>query len=154
VLKYVLFLAAPFLCAQSLHIPPSAASQQLSGSFLVILTSPAGRSPLALQWKMLVPGDVLINLKDVAPGSAAESAQKSITCAAGKNLQGKEPSYSCIVAGGQKTISNGPVAVVRYKLNEKTRARTFDIKIEDALGVSANLKKTDIAAVTGVITIP
>ena len=68
-LKYVLFLAAPFLCAQSLHIPPSAASQQLSGSFLVILTSPAGRSPLALQWKMLVPGDVLINLKDVAPGN-------------------------------------------------------------------------------------
>jgi hypothetical protein len=40
--------------------------------------------------------------------NAAESAEKSITCAVAKK------GYACILAGGLKTIGDGPIAKVKY----------------------------------------
>jgi hypothetical protein len=159
VAKYLLFLAVSSLCAQSLRISPSAASVRRPGSFLITLTSPAGKNPVALQWKMVLPEEVRIDLKEIVPGSAAESVQKSITCAAAKDhpaakeQSGSGQAYSCILAGGEKTISDGPVAVVKYKINEKPHVRTLNIQLLDAFGVSIDLKKLAIADTPGLITI-
>ena len=53
-----------------------------SGSLLLTLESPEGKAPLALQWEFTFPPNVAVDLADIVAGSAAESAQKALTCRA------------------------------------------------------------------------
>src|ERR1035437_6820850 len=78
----VLVLASTGLCAQSLSIPPSTVTRGASGSLLLTLESPQGKAPLALQWEFTFPSNVVVDLADIVAGSAAESAQKALTCRA------------------------------------------------------------------------
>ena len=85
---------------------------------------PRERRRLALQWEFTFPPNVSVDMADIAAGSAAESGQKSLTCRAvvdrGKK-QGKASCTACILAGGQKPIPNGPIALVRYRVPKEIR---------------------------------
>jgi hypothetical protein len=89
-----------------------------SGSLLLTLESPQGKALSALQWEFTFPQNVVVDLADINAGSAAESAQKALTCMGAEQLKdtGKGSVYVCILAGGQKPIPNGPIAVVRYRV--------------------------------------
>src|SRR5260370_15535866 len=105
-----LALAPIGLWAQSLSIPPSLVARGSSGSLLLILDSPPGKAPVALQWEFTFPPNVSVDLADIAAGSAAESGEKSLTCRAVGDAKeaGKSAVYGCVLAGGQKPIPNGP----------------------------------------------
>ena len=108
--------------AQSLQVSPSTTTRGALNSFLIKINSPPGKEPVALQWTLRVADGITITTRDVRAGSAAESADKSITCAATKQDAEKESAFMCIVADGLKPIPNGPVAVVTYTV---TNGGTF-----------------------------
>jgi len=141
------------LWAQSVQMPPSKAAEGGFGSLLITLKSPAGMETVALQWKLAVPAEVIIEPEDILAGSAAESAAKSITCAVAEKNAASGSRYGCILAGGQKPLQDGPVAVIRYKIRERARTGVVTVRMEDILGVSAGLKKIEMANVEGRITI-
>src|SRR5260370_23117859 len=96
----VLSLAFASLSAQSLLLPPSVVTRGASGSLLLTLQSPSGKAPLALQWEFSFPQYVVVDLEDIVAGSAAESAEKSLTCRAVEKTKdgGQGSVYGCILA--------------------------------------------------------
>jgi hypothetical protein len=141
------------LWAQSVQMPPSKATEGGFGALLIALKSPAGKETVALQWKLAVPAEVIIEPDDILAGSAAESAEKAITCAVTEKNAASGSRYSCVLAGGRKPLQDGPVAVIRYKIRDKARTGVVTVRMENILGVSANLKKIELANVEGTITI-
>src|SRR5262252_5582308 len=85
----LLLLISSAVRPQSMNITPSAAAPGRSGSLLLVMNSPAGKAPLALQWRFTFPEGITVDLRDLVAGGAAESAGKSLTC----SLSGK-PSKS------------------------------------------------------------
>jgi hypothetical protein len=152
-IAFVLALASG-LSAQSLSIPPSTVKRGASGTLLLILESPPGKAPVALQWEVTFPPGVAADLADIAAGSAAELAQKTIACRAAETKNARLGiHYRCLLAGGQKTIANGPVAVIRYRVPLETKQITEAVRVGMALAVTPDLKSVDLEAVRGVITV-
>jgi hypothetical protein len=151
----VLSLTYGCLHAQSLLLPPSMVTHGTSGSLLLSLQSPSGKAPVALQWEFTFPSNVVVDLADIVAGSAAESAEKSLTCRAveQKNGAGQGSLYGCILAGGQKPIPNGPVATVRYRVPSETRQIAEKIRVGKVIGVSADLKRIEIQDLQAAIVV-
>jgi hypothetical protein len=143
------------LYAQSLSIPASTVKRGASASLLLTLDSPAGKSPVALQWKFIFPENVIVDRADIVAGSAAESAQKSLTCAGQKGVKQppKEATYACILAGGQQLIPKGTIAVVRYRVALDVLQVPAKVRVEDIMGVTADLEKIEIPNALGAITV-
>ena len=151
----VLLLACTSLWAQSLSMPLSTVTRGGSGSLLLTLESPQGKAPLALQWEFTFPPNVVVDLADIAAGSAAESAQKALACRSVERTKEGGPGavYACILAGGQKPIPNGPVAAVRYRVPLEIRQIAEKVRVGKAIGATADLKRVDIAGAQAVITV-
>jgi hypothetical protein len=150
----VLTLVSAGAWAQSLLIPPSMVTRGGSGSLLLTLKSPEGKAPLALQWEFTFPPNVVVEAADIAAGSAAESAQKALTCRVVKTKDGAQGStYGCILAGGQKPLPNGPVAIVRYRVPTEVRQIAEKVRVAKALGVSADLKSIELEGTQAAITV-
>ena len=136
----VLTFASAGMRAQSLQVLPSVTSQKSSGSFRIQWTAAAAKPVLALQWNLRFPEGIQILPDDIAVGSAAESAEKSLYCSRvpRKTPGSMDESYVCIVAGGQKPISDGAVAVVLYSIRKGTAKGAFLVHIEKVLGVGVD----------------
>jgi len=151
----VLVLAFTGLWAQSLSIPPSTVTRGASGSLLLMLESPQGKAPAALQWEFTFPPNVVVDLADIAAGSSAESAQKALTCRSVEKTKdaGQGSVYGCILAGGQKPIPNGPVAAVRYRVPLEIRQIAEKVRVGKAIGATADLKRVEFEGAQAVITV-
>jgi hypothetical protein len=151
----MLLLAFASLRAQTLLLPPSVVTHAGSGSLLLTLQSPSGKAPLALQWEFTFPQNVAVDLEDIVAGSAAQSAEKSITCRAFEKTKDAAPDsvYGCILAGGKKPIPNGPVAIVRLRVPAEIRQIAGKVRVGKAMGVSADLKKIEIEGVQVAIVV-
>jgi hypothetical protein len=130
-----------------LEISASTARRGASGSFLITLKPAAAGGIVALQWQLTVGAGVTVDIGDIMAGSAAESAQKSLTCAA------RERAYVCILAGGQKNLPAGTIAVIRYKVSAQARVGAATVRIEHAVGTSADTKRVEIGSAEAAITI-
>ena len=95
---------------------------------------------------------IAVKAADIPIGKAAESARKSLTCAA-KPGRERISRYACILAGGQDPIGNGQIAVVQYQAQWDPKGTPIRVGIENILGVSADLKRIPIANVDAVIEI-
>ncbi len=140
---------------QSLHVPASRADQSGEGSFSLLLESPDGKAPVAMQWQLLVPSMFRIGDADVKPGKAALASGKSVVCGAGGQKPGTESGvrYTCILAGGVNRISNGPVAEVHYRVEAGVHVRRGQVTIEKVVGVSLDLRSTAMGGATAMITL-
>ena len=146
------FLAIPAtLLAQTLQITPSTVTRGAIGSFLIRLNSPPQTRPVSLQWDLAVPKQIQVNAGDIVPGSSAESAEKSLSCAAA-TLDRNVSIYRCILAGGPKTLQNGAVAIVKYTVPDG-HPGNIQVRIEKVLGVSKNVKKIELPDAEGTVTI-
>ena len=134
--------------AQSLEVLPSAVSRGGSSTILIRVISPAGKEPAALQWNLRFPAGVSAVPGEIAAGSAAVSAQKTITCSANP-----EVTCTCILAGGEKPIRNGTIAVIPYKISTGTRKGTIRVSVQKALGVTADSRPIPIPDTEGPITV-
>jgi hypothetical protein len=150
----IFILASAGAWGQSLLMPPSMVARGGSGSLLLTLKSPEGKAPLALQWEFTFPPNVVVEAADIVAGSAAEAGQKMLTCRAVKrNDGGQGLLYACILAGGQKPVPNGPVAVVRYRVPAEIRQIAAKVRVAKAIGVTADLKSVDLASTEAAITL-
>jgi hypothetical protein len=150
-----LALASTGLWAQTLSIPPSLTARGSSGSLLLILDSPPGKAPAALQWQFTFPPNVSVDMPDIIAGSAAESGQKALTCRLVGDAKetGKSAVCACIVAGGQKAIPNGPIAIVRYRVPREIRQIPEKVRAGKVVGVTADLRSIEIPDAQGAIVL-
>ena len=95
-----------------------------------------------------------MDLADIVAGSAAESTEKVLTCRVVRTKDGGQGSvYGCILAGGQKALPNGPIAVVRYRVPPEVRQIAEKVRVAKALGVTADLKSVELASTQAAITV-
>ena len=152
-MRQLLLLIVPqILAAQTLQLSHSTAGRGETGSFLISLEAPSGRGPVSLQWDLAISKQVVVGVRDLIPGSSAESAGKSLMCVAG--TQDRDvATYRCILAGGVQLIRNGPVAIVKYVVAGNARTGKAPVRIEKALGASSNVSRVDFPKTEGHITI-
>ena len=127
-----------------------------SGSLLVTFVSPAGREPIALQWKIALGTEVVAAQEDLIAGEAATGAGKTLTCSPPTDLGKAGPTYLCILAGGKKAIANGTVILVKYKIKPDAKPGADVVRISDGIAVPQEpppLQNTPLAPVAGTITI-
>lgn len=151
----ILVLSSP-LFAQSFQIVPSMASRGRTGTLLITFVSPAGKEPVALQWKIALGAEVTAAGGDLAAGDAAGAAGKVLACAPAKGAGQESAIFNCILSGGKKTILNGAIFLVKYRIKPQATPNTLAVRISDGIAVSeeANqLRKTPLSPVEGTITI-
>src|SRR5580698_1636319 len=91
----------------------------------VSLNSPAGKAPVALQWETVFPAGLLdLEGNGQEAGTAAKDSGKSLKCAVQKSS-----SVICVLAGGQKPIANGVIAILHFKIRANARAGTSIFKV-------------------------
>lgn len=155
--RYIIspLIFAMILLGQSLRVPPSQTDLKTPGIFSVTLDSPPGKAPVALQWEFSVPPVIEVTTADITIGKAAESARKSLTCAArsAKPAAQRSVRYACILAGGRDPIGNGPFVVVRYRAHWDPKGAPIRVTIENILGASVDLKRIPIPDVDVTINI-
>ena len=141
------------LLGQSVRVSSGAASPGRTIAIEIALNSPAATEPLALQWEVGFPAQALaLETSGPAVGAAAEAAGKSLTCRARKGPPGAS-TWACLLAGGQKHIGNGPVAVLHFAVRANAPAGSHRIVVDKALGVSGSLKRVPIARAEGAVEV-
>jgi hypothetical protein len=140
----------PCVSAQSLKLQSAVVRKGEAGSLFVILDSPAAGAPVSLQWDLILPKDITASLNDIVMDGALESVNKSLACAAKLETP---PRYSCMVAGGNKAVPNGPIAVVRYRIAVEVRKVSGKVRMENAVGVKSDGSPINFANVEQAIAV-
>lgn len=125
-----------------------------SHSFLILLQTSPGAAPAALQCDVVVPPAIQINVADLRPSSAATSAGKTLNCAAVKT-SGAATRYTCILAGGESSIPDGPVISVNYAYRNSPKQIVLPpvrVSIERALVVAANSAPIPVPNTQAILT--
>lgn len=136
------------LSGQSLSVPPSEVSLNAPSTFSVVLDVPPDRALLALQWDLSVPPVIATRTEDITIGKAAQAAGKSLTCALRPvKRASRRIRYTCILAGGRKPLSDGPVADVQYHAQWDHKGAPAQLEIENVLGVTEHLERVPMANV-------
>ncbi len=144
------------LFAQTFQIVPSVAPRGATGSLLITFAAPAGKEPVALQWKIAFGSGVTAATGDLAAGDAAGSAGKVLACAPAKGGGPEGAIYNCILSGGKKPIPNGTILLVKYGVKPQAAPHAVAVRVSDGMAVSdeANqLRKMPLAPAEGTITI-
>lgn len=141
--------------AQTLSVPDSETHGETPGFFSLMLDSPSGKAPVALQWNFLAPSAIAMASSDIRLGSAAESAKKSIACAVDTKAPAPRGAVrlACILAGGREPIGSGPIAVVRYRAQSDVQGAPIRVSIENVVGVAGNLQKIEIPNAVAILHI-
>lgn len=135
-----------------LRIPPSGTNLKSPGVLLINLDAPQGSAPAALQWEFSVPSVIAITTTEITVSRAAQSAGKSLTCVKKQIFQHRSR-YVCILAGGQGPIPAGRVAEIQYLAQWDMKGAPIRVTFENILGVSADLKRIEIADVNATIEV-
>jgi hypothetical protein len=151
----ILMFSSPLL-AQNFQIVPSTAPRGASGTLLILFASPAGREPIALQWKIALGTEVTAAKGDLIAGDAALEAGKMLTCSPTPGSAQGTAVYNCILAGGRKAIANGTIFLVKYKVKPEAKPSSEVVRVSDGIAVLQELtpvQRTPLAPVEGTITI-
>ena len=157
--QFKMKLACLIVCAlpllgQSLQITGDEGAPGEQVSVKIVLSSPAGKEPAALQWETSFPAKQL-TLAGAAPliGFAAHGAGKTINCSGTVDTKKGRIVHRCLLVGGNKLIANGPVAVLTLKISPAARPGKIPIRIEHAMAVSGSAEKTDLKDSEDAITV-
>lgn len=144
-----LFVTALPVWGQMLHLSAVAGRPGEKVTVELSLDSPAGKAPAALQWETIFPAQLMeIEGEASETGRAAKESGKSVTCA-----ERKAYAYVCILAGDQKPIANGPIAIFHFKIRTEAQAGTSAIRIERAEGVTVDLRRLTLKDTAATVTI-
>jgi hypothetical protein len=94
----------------------------------------------ALKWDMTFPAQ-LIDLEGNAPeaGASAKASGKALQC----NLI-KPYSYTCLLFGGEKPVSDGPIALFHFKIRTTADPVTSRLRLQDAEATTADSKRVTL----------
>jgi len=143
----------PTLFAQSLRLSSASASRGNQVILELSMESPAGKEPLALQWDTRIPVARLTLADDrFLLGATAQEAGKSLNCAV-KEKTAETYTLRCILAGGQKPIPNGTIAMLKLKIAKNAPIGAAPIRVDQGTAVSKDLKQVPLDAVEAVVAI-
>lgn len=131
------------LWAQSLQILPSPPSGDGSVSLHIMLVSPDGEAPAALQWRISVPEGAAISSESVQAGNSAVQAHKSLRCAGGRWKPQAGRTITCVLAGGSERIQNGDIAAVHFDV--APALRSVSVGIDHVLGATPDGRSVPIS---------
>lgn len=153
---YVFFLSARLDASQTVALTLSSVETHANNTVRVelFLHAPSTSAPAGLQWIFKLPPG--LDIVEIKAGKAVKDAGKTLVCKGAK----------CIVYGmSRSTISNGPVAVVKLKVDQamasgkysaqyethgRARLRTPEIEIGDPVAVSLEGKSITVVPGTPV----
>jgi hypothetical protein len=125
------------LAGQELRLSTASVSRGNAGSVSITLSAPGGREPAALEWELFFPmQQVSLDDNSWSPGSAANAAGKLLTCVRQLRRQPEAYSYKCVLAGGQRAIRSGVVAVVKFNIPKTAPRGDAVLRLEGILGAS------------------
>lgn len=141
------------LFAQSLRLSSASASRGNQVAIELSLESPAGKEPLALQWDTHIPV-ARVTLADgkLLVGATAQEAGKSLNCSA-KEKTAEAYTLRCILAGGQKPIPNGTIAMLKLNIAHNAQIGDARIRVDGGMAASKDLKQVPLDSVETVIAI-
>jgi len=135
--QFIIFALFLPLCGQELRMSLPEIPRGKAGSVSIRLASPAGKKPAALQWDLFfIPRQISIQDNDWALGDAANAAGKKLTCVRQLRKNPETYSYRCLVAGGEKPIGDGVVAVLKISVPQGAAGGQAELRLENALGAS------------------
>jgi hypothetical protein len=144
-----LLLGALPVFGQELHVSSVTGHPGTETTLEISFSRPARIIPLALKWEITFPAEVL-NDEGGGPkaGHAATDSGKSLTCA-----KRKAYSYVCILAGGQKPVPSGALAILHFKIRADAKTGTAIVRVERAEAVTADVNKLTLKDAEGTVTI-
>lgn len=150
---WIMMLFKSSLLGQNLRLSSAAASRGDQIGVELSLESPGGKEPLALQWETKIPIAQISLIDDkVLTGSTAAEAGKTLTCAV-KEKTAETSILRCILAGGQKPIPDGAIAMFRLKISTNAKIGSSSIRVEQPIAVSKDLKQIPLDDVETIIVI-
>ena len=137
------------LAAQSLQVLSATAAPGESVSLDIVLTAPADKAPVTVQFESSFPAQ-LLDMEGTGPtlGKAGLDAGKSIVCNPKRTYV-----FSCSVVGGDKPIANGTIAVFRFKVRGEAWTGTSAVRIEKADALTADARGFELAAAHGSLAV-
>lgn len=113
------------------------------------IESPPGRELAALEWKVVVPAQLLELVGDgPETGRAAADSGKLVRCSTQKRYL-----YSCVLAGSQKPIGSGPVAVFHFKIHTDVQPRTTALRMENVEALTVDRRPAILNSAEATVTI-
>jgi hypothetical protein len=148
-LTWVLLSGLSAMFGQDLRVSPVRGAPGERVALEVSLNSPAGKAPAVLRWETIFPGE-LVDPEGNGPeaGVAARDSGKSVTCAARK-----PSSWICVLAGGQKPIANGAIAVFHFRIRANARAGTSTFKIRGVEAATLDLREIALKDAEAALTV-
>jgi hypothetical protein len=138
-------LTAP-VWGQSLMLSPVSAAAFGVASMTLTLTSTAGKEPVGLQWEVSYSSPQLgIEGREMTIDAPAKRVGKELTCHGWPPGAGTYV-YRCVLVGCSERLSNGPVAVLSFRVRATARPGRTTVRLSNALGASAEGKSITIDA--------
>ena len=138
--------------AQTIEITPTTVQRGSANVFRIILKTHPEKPIVALQWNLVYPEGLRIELSGIVSGSASEAAGKSTACVL-KPSKGTNHLLSCIVAGGVKPFPAGAIALVRFEAAKNAPKGEMTVILEKIVGVSPSLESVPIPVTKAAIAI-
>jgi hypothetical protein len=120
---------------------------------VVWLDSDPAKIVLGLQMEIELPARVLEIDAAAEAGEAAKTAGKTATCNGRWKKAPQSYTMKCILAGGRTPMANGPVLVVKGKINPAAKTGNHTIKVDHALAVDGALKSISMKPVDAALTV-
>jgi hypothetical protein len=137
----LMLVAAGILRSQTLSLSAPPVVEDSEVVVQVLLKAPPGKQPSALEWEFRIPPGLAPNEKGAAAGESASAAGKTLIC----NFAGKKETGTCILAGGDRPIQDGPVAHLTMRVTEDRHPLV--LRITRASAASRDAKGVEIPAV-------
>jgi hypothetical protein len=123
--------------------PPAAPVTKAPGdkvTLTIMADSQPKRAPVALQWEVVFPAQLMEIDGDPVRGGAAVKSDKSLQCKARARY-----ALACTLSGGQNPIPDGTIAVFYFKIlaTAKPGPATFKIGRAAATGADSKVSSLD-----------
>ena len=155
-MKLVLLLCAGSLVlnAQVIEVSSTSASHGERAELAISIRLTKDTSIMGLQWETTFPTEQM-SVEGGGPvaSEAARGAGKSLTCAGKEVPKSGLYSYTCILIGGQKEITSGPLAVVKFRVSPNARPGETTVRVGNVEAVTKKLQNLHIPDAAGVIKV-
>ena len=105
-----------------------------------MIVSPPENPVLALQWRVAVSKGAVIAVDGIQPGAAAAAVMKMVTCQAVESGGRNASAFVCILAGGRRSIPDGPIVVVRMLARDRDSSATVRLSGITAVTIATKAK--------------
>jgi hypothetical protein len=123
----LLFVAALQLAAQTPAKPPLIKAPGDPVTLQLFANSLPNRAPLALEWEVVYPAQLMDLEGTPEAGRAAADSGKLLEC-----KPRKEYSLICVLSGGSKPMTDGQIAVFHFRIRPDAIPGKVTLRIQSA----------------------